>query len=733
MAPPDGTSTANEGDGAAAPRRLPLGERLVQRGDITRDQLDEALKLSKSWKMRLGDVLIAKGWVTRFPDDDAPPAQSSTLETGNRTEAAAAAPARGSGADTGARGAGAAGRPLPLGEVFVDRGVITREQLNEALELSRKWGMRLGEVLLAKGWVTAFRFYNTLAEQQGLEFVNLLRHPPEEDLLREDEVHDYISRQTVPYRYDKLAGRLIVATTDPFFARRYYSEQLGHNDFDVVVTSKFDLLWTLQSKFSHLFTNDALNSLLTASPKLSAKSTFSPGQVVFFFVFSMILLFSLFIQPIATILVVNAALSVIFLSTLAFKLLITVLGGTMDKLDQTVTKEEVDALTDEELPTFTILVPMYKEPEVMPIIAAALRSMDYPLPKLDIKLVLEEGDHSTIEAAKAESLESIFEIVRVPDSQPKTKPKACNYALAFARGKYTVIFDAEDKPEPDQLKKVVVAFSKASDDTVCIQARLNYFNWDENWLTKMFTIDYSLWFDFMLPALDYLRMPLPLGGTSNHFRTDILRELGAWDPYNVTEDADLGVRMNQKKYRVGVINSTTMEEANSQVGNWIRQRSRWIKGYMQTYLVHLRNPFELYRTLGFPAFMGFHLFIGGNVISGLFNPIFWFLYFFFLITGSTILEEVFPPALLYVNLFTLIVGNLGLTYLAALAPIKRRYYELIPLGLTVLGYWVLISIAAYKALYQLITNPYYWEKTQHGISKYTASEVAKARAGRNAA
>ena len=219
----------------------------------------------------------------------------------------------------------------------------------------------------------------------------------------------------------------------------------------------------------------------------------------------------------------------------------------------------------------------------------------------------------------------------MPPSQPQTKPKACNFALRFARGEYLVIYDAEDRPEPDQLRKVVATFRRAPPNTACLQCRLNYFNANENWLTRMFTLDYSLWFDQVLPGLERLNMPIPLGGTSNHFRIDVLRELRAWDPFNVTEDADLGIRLTQKGYRVGVVDSTTFEEASCQAGNWIRQRSRWIKGYMQTLLVHTRRPLHLIRSTGPLGFLGFVFFIGGTVLSGLLNPIFWALYLVWLV------------------------------------------------------------------------------------------------------
>jgi cellulose synthase/poly-beta-1,6-N-acetylglucosamine synthase-like glycosyltransferase len=311
----------------------------------------------------------------------------------------------------------------------------------------------------------------------------------------------------------------------------------------------------------------------------------------------------------------------------------------------------------------------------------------------------------------------VFEIILVPPSQPQTKPKACNFALRFARGEYLVIYDAEDRPEPDQLRKVVATFRRSPPNTACLQCRLSYYNAKENWLTRMFTLDYALWFDQVLPGLERLNMPIPLGGTSNHFRTDVLRELFAWDPFNVTEDADLGIRIGQKGHRVGVVDSTTFEEASCHSSNWIRQRSRWIKGYMQTLLVHTRRPLHLIRSVGPLGFLGFVFFIGGTVLAGLLNPIFWALYLLWLVASLSGFESVFPQILLFLALFNLLAGNGAFIYLSMLAPIRRGWLELIPYSLTVFGYWVLMSIAAYKALWQLLRNPFFWEKTEHGVSR----------------
>jgi len=276
-------------------------------------------------------------------------------------------------------------------------------------------------------------------------------------------------------------------------------------------------------------------------------------------------------------------------------------------LEIDTTAEEVAALADRSLPVYTILVPLYKETAVLPRLVEAIDQLDYPKAKLDVKLLLEEDDAETIAFARAAGLPSHFRLVIVPQGMPKGKPKACNYGLIQAQGEYVVIYDAEDLPERDQLKKALVAFSKGDDRLACVQAKLNYFNRDQNLLTCWFTTEYSMWFDLFLPGLDASGAPIPLGGTSNHFRTDMLRGIGAWDPYNVTEDADLGVRLFKRGWTTAVIDSTTYEEANSEVYNWIRQRSRWVKGYIQTYLVHMRHPLDLLRQLGPKGFFSFQL------------------------------------------------------------------------------------------------------------------------------
>jgi glycosyltransferase XagB len=610
-----------------------------------------------------------------------------------------------------------------LGDLLVARRVLNLAQLDEAVTLAEAWHVSLGNAILSRNWAEPAVYYQAVAYHYELPFVDLIRDTPDPALLFAEEADIYARNLTIPWKHSD--GKMLIATAEPgpetvLFARKRWGVNVAF-----VVASKFDIVWAVQTAFADALSHRAVYELAELNPDLSAQRVFTPGQIMFGYALLTLMLLGVALSPTATLIALNAVMSVFYLGNFAFKGILVFVGGART-INDTIAIE-ARALGEDELPVFTVLVPMYKEPAMLPMLAQSLRALDYPLGKLDIKLVLEASDHETIEVASKLGLEGMFEVIRVPPSHPQTKPKACNFALQFARGEFLVIYDAEDRPEPDQLRKVVATFRKSSPNTACLQCSLSYFNSGENWLTRMFTLDYGLWFDQMLPGLERLNIPIPLGGTSNHFKIEVLRELHAWDPFNVTEDADLGVRLTQKGYRVGVVDSTTFEEASCHAGNWIRQRSRWMKGYMQTFLVHTRRPLHLARTIGPLGFLGFVFFIGGTVLSGLFNPLFWLLYVGWLLAAVTGFEAVFPEPLLFLSLFNLLAGNGALVFLNMLAPIRRGWLDLIPYSLTAFGYWVIISIAAYRGLWQLLRNPFYWEKTQHGVSKHVVRELAQAQ------
>ena len=377
------------------------------------------------------------------------------------------------------------------------------------------------------------------------------------------------------------------------------------------------------------------------------------------------------------------------------------------------------ALDAASLPVYSVLVPMYKEPESVPHLLESLGALDYPRDRLDIQLLLEEDDPDTRRAVEAAHLPPGFRVTLVPPSFPRTKPKACNIGLALARGEYLVIYDAEDRPEPDQLRKAVAAFARAGERVACLQCRLNFYNPRHNLLTRWFTAEYSAWFDLSLPGLSSMNAAIPLGGTSNHFVTARLRELLGWDAYNVTEDCDLGMRIYRAGYRSCMMNSTTWEEACSNVGFWIRQRTRWLKGYIQTYLVHMRNPVALLRDLGWVNFVHFQMLIGGIVFSFLINPLFWALALVWFLFRSEALTGLFPVPVFAMGALCLFVGNFAFVYTAAAGCYRRGYYDLVKHALLTPAYWMMMSYSGWRAFVQFFANPFYWEKTRHGLTTQT--------------
>ena len=452
----------------------------------------------------------------------------------------------------------------------------------------------------------------------------------------------------------------------------------------------------------------------------SAYETFRGWQKPALVLIAIAAVASLIIWPVPFLIAFNAVATVCYFAIIAFRFYTIQRGERKAKTVLDIADDDVRAVDDATLPVYTILSPLYQEAETVVQFLRAMAQMDYPFEKLDIRVLLEEDDTETRVAALREKARmgnpEAIQIIVVPDALPKTKPKACNYGLWGARGDYLVIYDAEDIPEPDQLKKALIAFARLPEETVCIQAKLNYFNAEQNLLTRFFTAEYSMWFDLFLPGLFATGAPIPLGGTSNHFKMSALRTLGGWDPFNVAEDADLGMRIVRGGMSTAVMDSTTWEEANSRVGNWIRQRSRWVKGYMQVWVVAMRHPFGMLRTLGLWRTFGFHATVGGTPFVLLLNPLYWLLTVLYALTAWGLVPRLFPTPIFLVSLLTAVIGNLTFIYLSICGLLKRERYALVPLMFLSPFYWVLQSIAAWKAFYQLLVKPHYWEKTTHNLS-----------------
>lgn len=402
--------------------------------------------------------------------------------------------------------------------------------------------------------------------------------------------------------------------------------------------------------------------------------------------------------------VLVCAAAVLFSGSLLFRVLLAALcGGWVDH------GADTGPADDGELPVYTVLVPAYQEARVIGDTVRWLATLDYPAEKLEILVLLERRDEATIRAVRAVDPPPHIRIVLLPPGKPQTKPRSCNLGLMLARGELLVIFDAEDRPERDQLRKVARQFADRGDGLACVQARLNYYNRDRNWLTRMFSQEYAFWFDLMLGGLARLRLPVPLGGTSNHLRTRVLREVGGWDAWNVTEDADLGMRIAAHGYTTEIADSTTWEECPARVPGWIKQRTRWLKGYLLTLLVHTRNPRAALRRFGASGMVSLLVLVGGTPLIAMLWPLLFVVGF--LPAAPVRLDGVSVD--LVGAAAVAMWGSTAVMTLCIMAAARRRGRGW-ALAVFIPVYWLLHAYAGWRGLVQLIRAPYAWEKTTHG-------------------
>jgi cellulose synthase/poly-beta-1,6-N-acetylglucosamine synthase-like glycosyltransferase len=456
---------------------------------------------------------------------------------------------------------------------------------------------------------------------------------------------------------------------------------------------------------------NAVSALADAHPHLSARSVTTRPQLMGGIALCLCLAALAFMAPYTLLAAVNLIGAVFFFGVSAIRFVAAGRIRRRPAIDDA--RPEVPA--DDQLPMYSVLVPLHGEAQMIPGLVAALDAIDWPRDRLDVKLILEESDRATVAAARRLAARAHLEIVVVPNGGPQTKPKALNYALPLARGEFVTVYDAEDRPHPRQLREAYAGFSASGPEVACLQAGLVIDNGHQGWLPLLFSIEYAALFDGLLPALASLHMPLPLGGTSNHFRHAALKAVGGWDPYNVTEDADLGLRLARFGYRCGTLDMATLENAPTRLWPWIKQRTRWFKGWMQTWLVHTRHPLRLWRELGPRGTLGFMLVATGLIVSSLVYPLHLVMIVEALTNPMRLWGDggVAAAMLVGANIFNLVSGYLAMAMLSDRAlRLRGRDDEVRGLMLLPL-YWMLMSIASYRAIFDLAVRPHYWAKTQH--------------------
>jgi cellulose synthase/poly-beta-1,6-N-acetylglucosamine synthase-like glycosyltransferase len=605
-----------------------------------------------------------------------------------------------------------------FGQIAVAMGRLRPLALRAALAQQARQGGRIGQILIDRGTLSSLDVAQVIARQSGRPFVDLFSGRSRREGLETawDMMPENFWRSRAVVPVDRAGPRLVLAAEDPGEPSLAADlERIFTGEVRIYQTGQRDVQAALRQHYGQEYLDLSRTDLLRVRPEDSAHQLLSRGQKTFFAVLGGLLALCLMRFTGQTMIVLNALSQLGYIALTIFKLSIFRAPASR-RVETVVTPEELAQLDDSSLPPYTVFVPLRSEASVLPVLLRALRMLDYPKDRLDVKLLLEEDDPETIAAVSRTRLPGYIDVVVLPAADPRTKPKACNYGLLSARGTYVVIYDAEDIPDPLQLKKAIVAFRKAGPEVGCVQAKLSFFNKEQNLLTRWFTTEYAMWFGLLLPGLQVSRMPIPLGGTSNHLRTDVLQEIGAWDPYNVTEDADLGVRLYKAGYRTVIVDSDTLEEANSDFVNWVRQRSRWVKGYIQTWLVHMRHPVRLWRELGPRGFLGFQAMVAGTPFTFLMNPLYWVMTTMWFLVAWGLVQQVFPSWLYYMGMGNLLLGNFMFAYLNMVAAYRRGDDELVKYAVFAPLYWGLMSVAAAKALIQIVSRPSHWEKTVHGLA-----------------
>lgn len=609
---------------------------------------------------------------------------------------------------TAARSANA--RHVRLGRLLLENGKIAETDLNHALRLQKRIDAPLGDIMVAEGLVSKKDVRQALAYQAGTGGIEPVCDQPGPDLAKHLTAEECLSFGVVPW--SQKADRLYVAATSPhgFSALcKIRSDQAG-SYFPLIVDET-----NIRSRQSALYGEELARNASKRTPEAescrSLQFTKTRRSVTATVLVALVLSLSFWSYSwVITAGVLLASLTLVMTTTLKASAFLS--GMRIEAL-------HAPPPATFRMPRVSVLVPLLRETEIAGQLIERLSKLTYPKSLLNVVLVLEQEDRLTRETISRTALPDWISVVEVPkEGSLTTKPRALNYALNFCKGSILGVWDAEDWPEVDQIEQVVTRFSTAPQEVVCLQGQLDYYNSRSNWLTRCFTIEYAIWWRIVMPGIARLGLVVPLGGTTLFFKRHALEQLGGWDAHNVTEDADLGVRLARHGYRTELIPTVTREEATSRVGGWVRQRSRWLKGFLVTYLVHMRRPTELLQQVGFWRFMGIQTLFLASVVQFATAPLLWS--FWITLFGARhpvedTLGDVAAWGLIGLFIFAELL-NLAMGFVAVGTKDRRRLLAFVP---TMMLYFILGTIAAYKALWELLRDPFFWDKTQHGVSSIT--------------
>ena len=604
------------------------------------------------------------------------------------------------------------GEPASV-EIFLSECGLARPVLHRAIQEASRLDMGVDEVLIKSGLITEHEFYNHLATWLGVRFSPRVRVLPLPGNASADDLsrcaHAGFCR--LQSGTGEAAGAIFVLAPFGESLKRIITFDLAGRG-DLVMTTPAALLASLRLSNSQWIAQEAAGFGLRNQIRYSAYQGLSLGQVAMLGVCAAVIPFSAIIDPEDTISLLAILAGPVFIMLIVFRLGASLANGHVDDDVQPA------HILDADLPVYTVIIPLFRERRILPRLLAAIARLDYPHPKLDVKIVVEIDDLETRNYLHHHVLPAYIDVIVVPKGKPRTKPRALNAALLEARGSLLTIYDAEDVPDPQQLRLAAACFATSTPETMCLQAHLTIDNLADSWLSRFFALEYAALFEVINPGLLKAGFPILLGGTSNHFRTEALVKMGGWDAWNVTEDADLSFRMAKSGYRTAELNSRTLEESPTTFGIWLRQRTRWMKGYMQTLVVHARNPAKLVREAGIGDAATLFALTFGTVISALGYPFFMAGLVLSAANGSLLAAKAAPDTLLSYGALGLFGSGLVSMIVPAILGARRlKMHSLLVMVPGLPFYYLLVSMAAWRGLCELITNPHYWNKTDHGLAR----------------
>jgi cellulose synthase/poly-beta-1,6-N-acetylglucosamine synthase-like glycosyltransferase len=581
-------------------------------------------------------------------------------------------------------------------------GLIRPEDVVHSLSARGRSG-RLLDLLLARGSVAEMQLLEAAARHYGVAMVDPCAPLPDPWLIDRIGTQDCLRLGLVPWRRIGAATLVVTSRPEDFARLRPRLEaDLGPVLMAMAPTAQIERAIHARrgARLAHL----AESRVEEAE---SCRNWGSPEGLTWAIFALLVLMTLLWLVPLH----LGRALLLVALATLIISACLKV-SAAMSALRLAGPEPPAPAMA--RLPAVSIIVALFRESDIAPRLVRRLSRLDYPRELLDVVLAVEAEDAMTRAALAAADLPPWMRVVVVPAGRVKTKPRALNLALDHCRGAIIGIYDAEDAPEPDQIRKVVERFHRRGPDVACLQGVLDYYNPRTNWLSRCFTIEYATWFRLILPGIQRLGLAVPLGGTTLFFRRSVLEELGGWDAHNVTEDADLGIRLYRHGYRTELLDTVTGEEANCRVIPWIKQRSRWIKGYMMTWAVHMRAPGLLWRQLGGWRFAGFQIMFLGTILQFLLAPLMWSFWSIPMGLGHPLTGVLANSDIIAMSTAFILSEAVSITL--GIVALRRSGHRISPLWVPTLQlYFPLAALAAYKGLWELLTRPFYWDKTNHGL------------------